>query len=82
VRNVNVLAQNLRGDYRLQGVTSDSALILDVICPPGADPHDEMSVSIPYLQETKNINVSPELAGEIVVVQFAIEAPILPINLP
>ncbi len=82
VEAVRVAAANLRGDYRLEGVTAGGVLVLDIECPPGEPPHQALEVQVPYLQETKLVEIRPEQDGEVVVVQFPLPAPILPINLP
>ena len=82
VEAVRVAAANLRGDYRLEGVTAGGVLVLDIECPPGEPPHQALEVQVPYLQETQLVEIRPEQDGEVVVVQFPLPAPILPINLP
>ena len=66
--------------YRTRGQTTDGIVIIPVICPPEAHDVSQLEISVPYLGQTQVVDMNS--AEQTVVVQFRLEAPLLPVQLP
>lgn len=76
VNSLDRAAEHLQGGYTQNGI-----LILEITCPPGADIATALEISVPYLQETQILEGADSL-DETAVVQFILNAPLLPIRMP
>ncbi|MCB0032895.1 MAG: hypothetical protein KDE51_02655, partial [Anaerolineales bacterium] len=81
IEEMHVVANSLAGDYTTAGVTTNGILTLEILCPPGKPPLDDLEISVPYLGQTQLLTNLTTAEGT-TVVQFALPAPLLPIALP
>lgn len=81
VGQVWVEVNALDGSYTSSGYTDDQGVfLLQVDCPSGKAPIEQMEVAVPYLQQAQQIEL--EANDNLRVVAFPLSAPVLPIALP
>jgi len=78
---VDVNALDLAAEHVQGGYTENGILILEIICPHGVDVANTLEISIPYLQETQLLDGADTLENT-AVVQFILDTPLLPIQMP
>ena len=80
IQGVEIDIRTLDLNYETGGPTTNGVLVIPIICPDDTHDVSQLEISIPYLQQTQIVDMSN--VGHTAVVQFPLNAPLLPVQMP